>query len=459
MRNTLLTSVLMTIFCGLAATDATAQIATFEAASGATGQIATFEGLGNPQEGYVTRVTDVSANGKVVVGRHELAPNTHGFILEQGFSWTGNSGFTMLDFLPGGIPGASSALGVSPDGRHVAGRSDSPFGRSAAVWANSTVPQGLGALTPFSLTTAVASSRGGQTIVGTNEFLGDFVFLPPYHRAVRWSGGAIQDLGSLTLTGDSFAADISASGEVIVGSASSAPDSSNPFIWEGYTVEPFVWTEQGGMIGLGHVPYIPSDVPNAYMHTTASAVSAGGEFVVGSATMVSFEGLPDFFHRAFLWNESDGMLDLGDLPIDICCLEYDAIDVSRRGDLVVGNATLVTVEPEFTAPFLWTPDGGMQFLTDVLSSQYGLPDLGGWSLGEVAAISDDGNAIVGTGTNPAGEQEAWRILLSSTRGPIQPATGGVAPLFVPEPQSWACWFLAVGTVLCTKSIRHRMRRG
>ena len=38
-------------------------------------------------------------------------------------------------------------------------------------------------------------------------------------------------------------------------------------------------------------------------------------------------------------------------------------------------------------------------------------DLTGWTLDEVTAISDDGQTIVGSGTNPNGDTEAWMAVI------------------------------------------------
>ena len=56
--------------------------------------------------------------------------------------------------------------------------------------------------------------------------------------------------------------------------------------------------------------------------------------------------------------------------------------------------------------FLWDATNGMQQLADVLVNEYGL-DLTSWTLEEARGISDDGLTIVGWGTNPTGNTEAW----------------------------------------------------
>ena len=56
--------------------------------------------------------------------------------------------------------------------------------------------------------------------------------------------------------------------------------------------------------------------------------------------------------------------------------------------------------------FLWTSDGGMQNLRELLIAG-GATGLTGWRLTQASAISADGRTIVGSGRNPAGNPEAW----------------------------------------------------
>ena len=52
----------------------------------------------------------------------------------------------------------------------------------------------------------------------------------------------------------------------------------------------------------------------------------------------------------------------------------------------------------------------MRSLQDMLVSDFGL-DLTGWRLQGATAISADGQAIVGYGTNPNGQTEAWLAMI------------------------------------------------
>ena len=50
----------------------------------------------------------------------------------------------------------------------------------------------------------------------------------------------------------------------------------------------------------------------------------------------------------------------------------------------------------------------MRNLRDVLVNDYGLvEELTGWTLTQASGISDNGYTIIGNGTNPNGETEAW----------------------------------------------------
>ena len=95
------------------------------------------------------------------------------------------------------------------------------------------------------------------------------------------------------------------------------------------------------------------------------------------------------------------MVGLGDLPGGL--FESFAVDVSGDGSVVVGYGSA-----DFgTEAFLWTSDGGMERLWDVLLAQGVDPAADGWTNLEVASgISADGNTIVGWGTRN-GNTEAF----------------------------------------------------
>jgi len=78
-----------------------------------------------------------------------------------------------------------------------------------------------------------------------------------------------------------------------------------------------------------------------------------------------------------------------------------ALAVSADGSTVVGADTI--------GAFIWDPTNGMRDLTQLLKGS-GV-DLSGWSLIAATGVSADGTAIVGSGTDPSGNNEAWLAIL------------------------------------------------
>jgi probable HAF family extracellular repeat protein len=84
--------------------------------------------------------------------------------------------------------------------------------------------------------------------------------------------------------------------------------------------------------------------------------------------------------------------------------------VSADGSVVVGASGAEGGQKAF----VWTPTHGMRCLQDVLTDSYKL-NLTGWTLESANAVTPDGTVIVGTGRNPAGQTEAWRVDLRAMR--------------------------------------------
>jgi len=99
---------------------------------------------------------------------------------------------------------------------------------------------------------------------------------------------------------------------------------------------------------------------------------------------------------------------LGDLPEGIFSGSFNsyARGVSSDGSVVVGHgSTALGIEA-----FIWDATNGMRNLRTVLVDA-GL-NLTGWTLQEAKGVSADGLTIVGYGTNPKGDTEAWVADLS-----------------------------------------------
>jgi probable HAF family extracellular repeat protein len=123
-------------------------------------------------------------------------------------------------------------------------------------------------------------------------------------------------------------------------------------------VEAFRWDEFNGMQGLG-------DLPGGAFQSSATAISASGEVIVGYSQSASGG-------EAFRWEAVSGMQGLGDLPGGV--FGSGAYAVSADGSVIVGAGHSDAPDNE---AFIWTEAEGMQSLQILLAS-LGL-DLSGWT--------------------------------------------------------------------------------
>ena len=332
-----------------------------------------FRALGDLAGGdFLSRALAVSADGSVIVG---LGSGEAG---ELPFRWSDADGLLPLALLPGTTSGRAN--GISGDGLVIVGRCGDRSVRWAAGMPIDLVTFGDGA---FSSANGV--SRDGMAIVG-NAFNGDFS-LPdtwPY----RWtaSGGSLH-LGSGAVTAQNFegygALAASADGAVIVGN-------EGTFIYDA-----FRWTGSG-LVSLGFLPFGPQ-MPLS----SATACSANGSILAGWS--VSIPG-----RQAFRWMSAE-MVGIGDLPGGVFSSEANGI--SGDGAIIVGRGST----DAGSEAFLWSAATGMRSLRAELLS-LGTGGLDGWILTSATAVSADGRTIVGYGTNPAGNTEAWSATLPSFVG-------------------------------------------
>jgi probable HAF family extracellular repeat protein len=313
-----------------------------------------FMGLGDlPGGTFYSSATGVSADGTVVVGTASAASGN------QAFRWTLSSGMV-------GLGGTSTAADVSANGSVIVGQR----GSEAFRWTQATGAVGLGDF-PRGLfqSAANAVSADGSVVVGrgASETCGRGGCRNTFP-AFRWT----HSTGMVAL-GIGTAMDISADGSVIVGGSSQAAR----------------WTQDSVGESLG-------DLPGGSVNSFAWGVSADGSVVVGTGNSES--GL-----EAFRWTRDSGMVGLGVLSgFDFSVAD----DLSADGSVVVGY---VGVGAETHAgAFIWDGTRGMRNLRDELIVDLGLgANLAGWTLKHASAISADGRVIVGYGTNPAGDTEAW----------------------------------------------------
>jgi probable HAF family extracellular repeat protein len=210
---------------------------------------------------------------------------------------------------------------------------------------------------------ATAVSADGSVVVGTGRSAAG-------EEAFGWDGGPLTGLGDLPAGRFlSRANDVSGDGATVVGLSSSTPPPQS----NGYDYEAFQW-RSNQLAGLGFIP--------SFEYSSATAVSADGTIVVGSA-----------FHnnggRPAKWNIGVGSL-LPSLPGHDTGL---AFGISRDGSVIVGRSTVSTI----SLAVRW--DG------DTVTS---LGDLaGGNQHSQALDVSIDGSVIVGRATSSSGG-EAFR---------------------------------------------------
>ncbi len=130
----------------------------------------------------------------------------------------------------------------------------------------------------------------------------------------------------------------------------------------------------------------------------ALAVSSDGSVVVGSG----YNNLDTGGSEAWRWTAATGVQGIGCVDNFGCGPAY-AFAVSDDGNVVVGASgfgfdRLATI---------WTPDNGMQLLSDYATAQ-GLTIPDGWTLSSAGGVSADGKTIGGWGLGPV-SQSSWVI--------------------------------------------------
>jgi probable HAF family extracellular repeat protein len=342
-----------------------------------------FMGLGDLPGSVRSGANDVSGNGATVVGLDEGTS-------VQGFRWTPSQGMVRLGTLSGRYNDVSQATGASALGSVVVGFSGiggylPPDGlvvyTEAFRWTDAGGMVGLGDLPGgFVESCANGVSADGSVVVGWSKSGAGA-------EAFRWTqSGGMVGLGDLP--GGEFLSigkGVSANGSVVVGWSDTSSGT-----------EAFRWTPSGGMVGLGSL----------LGGSQAYDISGDGSVVVGGAG-----------GEAFRWAESEGMVGLGVLGDGMFDTSV-ALGVSADGSVVIGQNSFLTEAQEERGgrleyshePFIWDALNGMRPLPQVLSNDFGL-DLSGWTLNWASGVSDDGLTIVGSGTNPSGEGEAWMAIL------------------------------------------------
>jgi probable HAF family extracellular repeat protein len=273
------------------------------------------------------RIHGINESGQAVgASGHPHGAETHAFF------WQKQGGIRDLGTLAGGD--YSSAFAINDSGV-VVGTSNTSSSTHAFSW---TVGQGLtdlGTLSGANASSALAINNQAQ-IVGSSG-----------GHAVVWSGGSVQDLGTLG-GATSEAHGINNSGEVVgVSDTSFGP---HAFLWQ-----------NGAMQDLG---LLSGDTSSRADHINDSGTVVGASQGSGGV-------------RAFVWTSAAGMQPLGSEGI-----YSEAFDINNKGEVVGEFASSLG-----TRAFLWTSQAGLIDLNTKVSNLPGdVVLIGAFSVNEKGQI-------------------------------------------------------------------------
>ena len=320
----------------------------------------------------------VSAGGAVVAG----ALGTGG-----GFYWMPTTGVIFA--------GGLFATKVSRDGKVIVGQAVDARLRQAAIWQRATEWRPLGAFPnalpcDTFLSLATDTSRDGKVVVG---YANNGCTLS---HAFRWdeSTGMV-DLGTSVPGANTFAAGVSADGQVAVGSQSQATGFSEGAKWVG--------TRQERVPGLdGFVG-------------TANAANVDGSIVVGRICRPSANAPTDpGFQNAWVWTR-DGTQCLPPPKLRVSPGPLIIVEVNATSDdgSVMGGSQAVASSPDSDA-IIWI-DRKPAYLKEFLQAN-GVPGaFATWvNTGAIRGVSPDGRILVGTGASLRGFQ-GYMVILGSSR--------------------------------------------
>ncbi|MDH5189971.1 MAG: PKD domain-containing protein [Gammaproteobacteria bacterium] len=319
-----------------------------------------FHTLGDLPGGLIqSQALGITADGKTVAG---MSSSANGF---EAIRWTANDGIEIMGDLPGGQHIARS-LGITDDGSVIVGQSTSSNGTEAFKWTQETGMVGLGDL-PGGLFQSIATrvSNNGLVIVGVAG-------VDSGSEAMRWTASqGMQGLGDLPGgLHDSWARGVSSDGSVIAGWAYSEQGR-----------EAFRWTAETGMQGLG-------DLPGGVFESLAHGISDDGNVIVGYG-----KNETDVVAVSWTGNKME-ILDTRNSGLT----NTRAFVASSNGSVIAGTSN--------QGVFVWDKLNGMRLLKDILLSESGI-DVSKWYLVAVEDISPDGTTIVGYGMNADGNVEGY----------------------------------------------------
>jgi uncharacterized membrane protein len=212
-------------------------------------------------------------------------------------------------------------------------------------------------LAPATGGTAYAISADGTTVVGAG--------LSPQFEAFRWTATGVTMLGKLQVNpnAESYAVAVNRDGRVIAGVDDSL--NSRKVAWR--------WTAELGMVQLPAL--------SGWDYYLATDVSSDGGVIAGWAAIGQAE-------RAVRWVGAGAPGYMG-----------SATSSSPLATNADGSITVLLSDGRYV---LWDSTGQRDIATLLAAG----PDFAGWTITNVADISDDGGTIVGSGTH-AGVTDGW----------------------------------------------------
>jgi probable HAF family extracellular repeat protein len=312
-----------------------------------------FIALGQPS------ASAVSADGSVVVGTSD----------GSAWRWTAETGFQQLTDEDGDV--IFHARGVSSDGSVIVGWVGDWESREAAKWSDESGIVRLG-LPGGALSSASGVSDDGSVIAGYSYST------DPVVQAFRWTAAnGIELLGVPEGFTRSMAGGVSADGSIITVRTDILQGDDND--WGAW-----LWTDESELEYLGQ--------------GLITDMTPDGSVVVGYFAPSS----PLDGHN-FRWTRETGMAIL---PFDT---DTFYAECSPDGSVIYGPKMHYQ---DNLGAFMWDEENGIRDFRDVLISNYGLAsELEGWQLDRVNDTSRDGRTLVGRGSNPAGDREAWIAVL------------------------------------------------
>jgi uncharacterized membrane protein len=399
----------------------------------------------------------VSPNGNVVVGSSvgSGAPSSGN---STAFKWTAASGIVDIGYYPNGIYYATATGATNND--LVTGYGDllgnyygqimqwsAPSGSSAPTTLPLNPPWQR--LYSYTADQPIAINSAGKTVIA--GYLGEIPYSNSIEAAV-WVDGAVKRLGWLGpgispapgptdpprpdpsaggYKDYSYTFGINTPATDIVGYSQSGSlgtdDELDPnfrlpqaVIWHDPTG---TWESPPAAQSLGFI-----GGPGVGNASSAADITNNGVTVVGSGCIDDNCGgaSPTGHSEAFIGTVGNlNLTALGVLPVNDVSVRASsrATAIAGDGTTVVGwsttdvgilqgaNPIAVTTRTAFIWDSVLT-GGAMMNLKTYLTNNQGLgAALNGWTLKEATGISDDGRVIVGTGINPQGNYEAFRVMI------------------------------------------------